>query len=171
MMFPAENIIWLGYDDGDLEYVDARKLRGQAARLIKKYRPDALFTIDPGTNDMRWHKTDHRMAAFVTKDAFIASEWPLYYPQHLKEENLKPYRVPLAFYYYTIEPNYKVDITDVVETKVKASAKHVSQFPPSVEKYTPEMSAFTFQMLRMGGLLMMRDGSRYVEKFRREPNP
>lgn len=168
---PKENIIWLGYEDGDLEYADPRVLRGQASRLMKKYRPDAVFSIDPGTIYERWHKTDHRMAAFVTKDAFIANEWHLYYPQHLLDEGLQPYHVPLAFYYYTEEPNYKVDVTDIVEKKLKASAAHVSQFEPSLSKYTPEMPKETYEGIREWGLGMMKDGDRYVERFRREEWP
>jgi LmbE family N-acetylglucosaminyl deacetylase len=168
---PKENIIWLGYEDGDLEYADPRVLRGEACRLMKKYRPDAVFSIDPGSTHERWHKTDHRMAAFITKDAFIASEWHLYYPQHLLDEDLKPYHVPLAFYYYTEDPNYAVDITDIVETKLKASAAHVSQFEPSLSKYTPEMSEKTYEGIRQWGLSRMKDGDRYVERFRREEWP
>ena len=45
---PKENITWLGHDDGMLEYVDARELTKQVAREIRKHRPDAVFTIDPG---------------------------------------------------------------------------------------------------------------------------
>jgi len=168
---PKENLIWLGYEDGDLEYADPHRVRGEACRLIKKYRPDAIFTIDPGEEFERWHKTDHRMAAFITKDAFIASEWHLYYPQHLLDEGLKPYRVPLAFYYYTTSPNYTVDITSVAEDKVKAATKHVSQFSPSLDKYTPEMSEQTFQAIRAMGLSRTKEGDKYVEKFRREANP
>jgi LmbE family N-acetylglucosaminyl deacetylase len=168
---PKENIIWLGYEDGDLEYADPRVLRGEACRLMKKYRPDAVFTIDPGASHERWHKTDHRMAAFITKDAFIASEWHLYYPQHLLDEELKPYHVPLAFYYYTEEPNYTVDITEIVEKKLQASAAHVSQFEPSLSKYTPDMSEETYDGIRQWGMGMMKDGDRYVERYRREEWP
>lgn len=167
---PAENIIWLGYEDGDLEYADPRRLRGEACRLIKKYRPDAVFSIDPGSTHERWHKTDHRMAAFITKDAFLAAEWHLYYPHHWLVEKLKPYRVPVAYYYYSSEPNYTVDLTDVIELKIKAAAKHVSQFRPSLDKYTPTMSELVFQGLRAWGLTKSKEGNRYVEKFRREPN-
>lgn len=168
---PKENLIWLGYEDGNFEYADPQRVRGEACRLMKLYRPDAVFTIDPGDESERWHKTDHRMAAFVTKDAFIASEWHLYYPQHLLDEGLKPYRIPLAFYYYSTSPNYTVDITAVVEDKVKAAASHVSQFSPSLEKYTPEMSEETFQTIRAQALGMSKEGDKYVEKFRREVNP
>jgi LmbE family N-acetylglucosaminyl deacetylase len=168
---PKEDIIWLGYEDGNLEYAEPQRLRGETCRLIKKYRPDAVFTLDPGDESDRWHKTDHRMAAMITKDAFIASEWHLYYPQHLLDEGLEPWRVPLAFYYYTTSPNYTVDITAVVENKVKAATKHVSQFPPSVEKYTPEMNELTFNLLRAMGLKISKEGDKHVEKFRREENP
>ncbi|MCK4982294.1 MAG: PIG-L family deacetylase, partial [Victivallaceae bacterium] len=30
---PKENIHWLGYEDGDLEYADPQRLRGEAARF------------------------------------------------------------------------------------------------------------------------------------------
>ncbi len=168
---PKENLIWLGYEDGDLEYANPQRLRGEACRLIKKYCPDAVFTIDPGDDSVRWHKTDHRMAAMITKDAFIASEWHLYYPQHLLDEGLKPHPVPVAYYYYTTAPNYTVDITPVVEDKARAIAKHVSQFSPSLEKYTPEMTDETYQGLRKTTLDEAKSGDKYVEKFRREVLP
>lgn len=178
---PKENIIWLGYEDGDLEYADPRVLRGEACRLIKKFRPDAVFTIDPGQPYTQWHKTDHRMAANITQDAFIAAEWHLYYPQHLLDEGLKPYSVPVAYYYYSEQPNYTVDITRVIEDKAKACAKHVSQFEPSLDKYTPEMSDETFQRIRRWGMDRSRDTApnkkgatskeRYVERFRRVVSP
>ena len=166
-----ENIHWLGYGDGDLEYADPQRLRGEASRFIKMFRPDAIFSIDPGEDHERWHKTDHRMAAFITQDAFIASEWHLYYPQHYLDEKLIPFRVPLAFYYYTIASNYQVDITSVIDQKIEASAKHVSQFSPSLDKYSPDMSKETYQKIDSEFKRMHKDGDRYIERFRRVVNP
>ena len=168
---PKENIVWLGYCDGDLEYADPHQLRGEAARLIKMYRPDAVFTLDPGAKFDQWHKTDHRQAAVVTHDAFIAAEWHLYYEHHLLVEGLKPYQVPVAYYYDTREPNYTVDITQVWDQKCKAAASHVSQFEPSLSKYTPEMNEQAFNMIKMWGERMSRDGDKFVERFRREAAP
>jgi LmbE family N-acetylglucosaminyl deacetylase len=168
---PKENIIWLGYEDGDLEYADPRVLRGKACYYMKKYRPDAVFTIDPGLPHVNWHKTDHRMAANITKDAFIASEWHLYYPQHLLDEGLEGYSVPVAYYYYSDDPNYTVDITEVYEAKLEASLAHVSQFPPSVDKYSPELPDSTKGMVKLWADANARDGDRYVERFRRELAP
>jgi len=168
---PAEDLVWLGYDDGDLEYADPRRLRGEVCRLIKKHRPDAVFSPDPGATWEQWHKTDHRMAASLTKDAFIAAEWHLYYPQHLLDEELKPCRVPVAYYYYSQEPDYEIDVTDQLDLKIRASAAHVSQFEPSLSRYTPEMPKETFEQIRAGLGEANRRGDRYVERFRREEGP
>lgn len=168
---PKENIVWLGYEDGDLEYADPQRLRGEVCRLIKIHRPDAVFCPDPGAKWEQWHKTDHRMSASITKDAFIAAEWHLYYPQHLLDEDLKPYQVPVAYYYYSQEPNYEVDITGVIDVKVKASAAHVSQFEPSVNKYTPDMPEPVFEQINAGLRAYHAVEDRFVERFRRETAP
>lgn len=164
---PAENITWLGYEDGNLEYADPQRVRGEAASLMKRHRPDAVFTIDPGSTHERWHKTDHRMAAFITQDAFIASEWHLYYPQHLLVDKLKPYHVPLVYYYYTKDANVTIDITNVFEDKVKASAAHTSQFEPSLDQYTPDMSEATYAEIKAWMTSLSEENGKMVEKFRR----
>lgn len=165
---PKKQIHWLGYEDGDLEYADPRVLRGKVARLIKIYKPDIVFSPDPGTEYVQWHKTDHRMAANITQDAFIAAEWHLYYPQHYLDEGLEAFGVEEVYYYYSQAPNYEVDITEVFAQKAKACAAHVSQFEPSVSKYTPHMSEELFQQIRDGFRArgLQKDG-RIVERFRK----
>src|SRR5438034_9565699 len=74
---PKEDIIWLGHDDGELEYVPPKMLCGQVTKIIRQYRPDAVLAVDPGEWYERWHKTDHRMAAFNTIDAVRAAEFHL----------------------------------------------------------------------------------------------
>src|ERR1700757_2680920 len=34
-----QDIVWLGYDDGELEYAPPKQLCGQITQLIRKYRP------------------------------------------------------------------------------------------------------------------------------------
>jgi LmbE family N-acetylglucosaminyl deacetylase len=164
-----ENILWLGYEDGELEYAEPKALCGQAAKLIRKYRPDAVFSIDPGEWSERWHKSDHRMAAFNTADAIRAAEFHLYYPDHLLVDGLKPYKVPLMMFYYAGgDANYWVDITDVVELKIKAVCKHVSQFEPSINKYRPDWDPKDLEKLveYLKSRATKKDG-KYVEPFRR----
>lgn len=166
---PRENITWLGYDDGELEYAPQKQLCGQATKLIRQYRPDVVFSIDPGDLYERWHKTDHRMAAFMTLDAIRAAEFHLYYPEHLLTDGLQPHKVPLLmFYYAATEANYWVDITDEIERKIEAVTKHVSQFEPSINKYRPDWDANDKASLKeyMKGRATKKDG-RFVEAFRR----
>src|SRR3989449_6919649 len=137
---PKENIIWLGHDDGELEYVPPKMLCGQVTKIIRQYRPDAILSVDPGEWYERWHKTDHRMAAFNTIDAVRAAEFHLYYPEHLLLENLRQYKVPHLYFYYAApqEANYWVNIDSVIDLKIEAAVKQVSQFEPSVNKYRPD---------------------------------
>jgi N-acetylglucosamine malate deacetylase 1 len=166
---PKENIHWMGYDDGELEYAEPKALCGQATKLIRQFRPDVVFSIDPGQWYERWHKTDHRMAAFNTADAIRAAEFHLYYPEHLLVDGLKPYKVPLMlFYYAATEANYWVDISDVIDQKVKAAGKHVSQFEPSINKYRADWEPQDLEKLAgyLKGRATKKDG-KYVEAFRR----
>jgi LmbE family N-acetylglucosaminyl deacetylase len=71
---PAANIHWLEYHDGMLEYADPRDLVEEVTRIIRQYRPDVVMAPDPGADYVRWHKTDHRMAANNTIDAVRAAE-------------------------------------------------------------------------------------------------
>ena len=82
---PIENITWLGHDDGMLEYVDRKELTKQVARDVRRHRPDAVFSIDPGAPYEQWHKSDHRTGAFITVDAMRAAAWRLYFPELEKE--------------------------------------------------------------------------------------
>jgi LmbE family N-acetylglucosaminyl deacetylase len=165
---PKNNIHWLGYEDGDLEYADPKVLRGDVARLIKKYRPDVVFSPDPGSTWVQWHKTDHRMAANITNDAFIAAEWHLYYPQHLLDEQLQPFKVKEVYFFYSQQPNYEIDITSVFDQKLKAAQAHVSQFEPSLSKYTPFLDPKTAEAVatRFTQLHLCKQG-KCVERFRR----
>src|SRR5438105_5035534 len=133
---PAENVIWLGHDDGELEYVPPKMLCGQVTKIIRQYRPDALLSVDPGEWYERWHKTDHRMAAFNTIDAVRAAEFHLYYPEHLLVDKLQPYIVPNLYFFYTTtnEATYYVNIDSTIALKVEAVSKQVSQFEPAMTK-------------------------------------
>lgn len=167
---PKENIIWMGYDDGMLEYAPQPKLVEEATAIIRRIRPDVLLSVDPGEWYMRWHKTDHRMAAFNTVDAVRAAEFWLYFPNQLLEQHLKPYQVPLMYFFYPTpqEANYWVNIDSRMDLKVQAALKHVSQFEPSIHKYRPDWDpadrAKTVAELQKE---QPRKDGHYVEPFRR----
>src|SRR5579872_7340705 len=132
---PKSNIQWLEYHDGMLEYANPRDLVEEVAKIIRTYRPDIVMSIDPGSEYVRWHKTDHRMAANNTLDAIRASEWHLYFPSQRLHDNLQPWQVPVEAYFYVTQQdaNYWVNIDDVLDMKLSAAVAHVSQFDPSLQ--------------------------------------
>ena len=164
----AENLVWMGYDDGMLEYADKKLLTRTAAAEIRRYKPDAVFAPDPGAPYVQYHKSDHRAVAVVAADAIRAARWRLYFPE-LEEQGLDAWNVPLQFLYYSAQPNYTVDTTAVAETAARALAANVSQFGARVDKYVPDVSAEETDALveRLLERSAAPDG-RNVEKFRRE---
>jgi len=166
---PKDNITWLGHDDGMLEYVDRRELTKQVAREIRRHKPDALFSVDPGAPFEQYHKSDHRSGAIITVDAMRAAAWRLYFPE-LEKEGFAHWSVPLVFFYYSARPNYTVDITDVAEQKAKASAAHISQFGESIDSYNEKrLDALKEEVAGklLQSELLQKNGDRYIEKFRR----
>ncbi len=137
---PKENIFWMGYHDGMLEYAPQPKLTEEATAIIRRIRPDVLMSVDPGEWYERWHKSDHRMAAFNTIDAVRAAEFWLYFPNQKLQQGLEPYKVPELYFFYPSpqEANYFVDIESVADLKFDAGTKQVSQFEPAVSHYRPD---------------------------------
>jgi len=166
---PAQNIMWMGYDDGMLEYAPQPKLTEEATAIIRRIRPDVLLSVDPGEWYERWHKTDHRMAAFNTIDAVRAAEFWLYFPNQKLQQGLEPYRVPEMYFFYPApqEANYFVNIDSVAELKLEAAAKQVSQFEPAVNKYRPDWTPEDLEKAKadMRQEQPRKDGH-YVEAFR-----
>jgi LmbE family N-acetylglucosaminyl deacetylase len=167
---PKKNILWMGYDDGMLEYAPQPKLVEEATAIIRRLRPEVLLSIDPGEWYARWHKTDHRMAAFNTLDAVRAAEFWLYFPNQRLEQHLEPYAVPMMYFYYTApqEANYWVNIDSMAQLKLEAASKHVSQFEPAIHKYRPDWDPSDLARLEKELMSQQpkKDGH-YVEAFRR----
>ncbi len=167
---PKENISWMGYDDGMLEYAPQPKLVEEATAIIRRVRPDVLLSVDPGEWYERWHKTDHRMAAFNTIDAVRAAEFWLYFPNQRLEQGLQPYRVPLIYFFYPSpqEANYWVNIDSVFDLKVDSATQQVSQFEPAVNKYRPDWEPTALARVKeeFNKQHPKKDGH-YVEAFRR----
>jgi LmbE family N-acetylglucosaminyl deacetylase len=163
---PKENIFFLGYDDGMLEYVPQKEIVEKVCWFIRKYRPDALFSMDPGDKWVKWYKTDHRASALLTADGARAAAYHLYFPHHRINEGLEPFTVRDWFFWSSHEPNYKVDISSVAPQKYEAATKHTSQFGKGNLKYTgPEMDPETKEQMR-SRVKPDPDGKIY-ERFRR----
>lgn len=166
---PKENIHWLQFHDGMLEYANPLDLVEQVTKIIRTYRPDIVMSIDPGSEYVRWHKTDHRMSANNTIDAIRAAEWHLYFPNQLLHDHLQPWRVPVEAYFYVTpkDANYWVNIDSVMNVKFQAATAHVSQFEPSIRKYRPDWDPKDLERVksRLLARAAKRDGH-VVEPYR-----
>ncbi len=166
---PKENLHWLQFHDGMLEYANPLDLVEQVTKIIRTFRPDIVMSIDPGSEYVRWHKTDHRMSANNTIDAIRAAEWHLYFPNQLLHDHLQPWRVPVEAYFYVTpqDANYWVNIDSVVDLKLQAATAHVSQFEPAIRKYRPDWDPKDLERVksRLLGRAVKRDGH-IVEAYR-----
>lgn len=127
---PDAELIWFGYPDDGLDFAPLEQVRIRLVEIIRRRHPDIVLALDPGLTYFRYHYHDHRVAAIVSTDAIGTAGFPLKYPQ-----TGPGYKVPKVFYFYTAEPNLKLDISDVIDRKVAALAAHRSQFPPAQQHY------------------------------------
>jgi LmbE family N-acetylglucosaminyl deacetylase len=166
---PGEHYINLGYDDGLLEFEDRKAVVERLVRLIRTIRPDVLFAFDPGKRYQRWHKSDHRTAAYLAADAARAAMWRLLFEGQIVQEGLKEYMIPEYMFYDGAheDENLWVDISEFVEKRVSGGAKYVSQFGPGWNNYKPHLSEVELKQMKdsVRAAIRMKDG-RPVEGFR-----
>jgi LmbE family N-acetylglucosaminyl deacetylase len=129
----VQETIFLRYPDQCLE--DTHPFRRDLVRVIRRYRPFAVATADPYRKYI-WHR-DHRVTGLVTLDAvFPCARDHLAYPE-LLTEGLEPHKVKEIWFWGTEDPNYRLNITDTLETKLAAWACHKSQ----VGDLSPELKS------------------------------
>lgn len=167
---PGDHYINLGYDDGLLEFEDRKAVVENLVRWIRKLRPDCLMAWDPGKNYQRWHKSDHRAAAYLSADAARAAMWRLLFEGQITQEGLHEYMVPEYLLYNDYDHNDEntwVDISGFVDQKVNAFSKYISQYGPGWKKYNPNPPESDIQQLKDGARsrIEMKNG-KSVEGFR-----
>jgi len=123
-----EEVVFLGHQDGVLQPTIA--LRRDLTRLIRRYRPDAVVCGDP---TVRFHGNrymnhpDHRVAADVALDAVFPSAETRFIFEELLDEGLAPHHVKEVYLHGSDAPDTFVDISDVLDVKVRALREHRSQ--------------------------------------------
>jgi LmbE family N-acetylglucosaminyl deacetylase len=110
----AESLM-LDYEDSALPH--SREAALELARLYRQYRPVCVLTHSPDDRH-----PDHRNAHHNAIDAFYLASLPLLDLGH-------PYHdVRQILLFGGREPDLYVDISQVMEIKIRAAAKHKSQF-------------------------------------------
>jgi LmbE family N-acetylglucosaminyl deacetylase len=167
---PADHYIDLGYDDGLLEFEDRKAVVENLVRWIRKLRPDVLFAWDPGKVYQRWHKSDHRTAAYLAADAARAAMWRLLFEGQITQEGLKEFMIPEYMFYNDTDyqdENIWVDITEFAQKRENADAHYISQYGPGWKDYHPNPTEAEMQQMKAWAhdTIRTRDG-RPVEGFR-----
>jgi LmbE family N-acetylglucosaminyl deacetylase len=122
----AQPPVFLGYVDFELDKLAPGVLREKLIRIIRQYKPDVVFSLDPYA-PYEPHP-DHRALAWAGWEALNFSNLPLIHPEH-SAEGLQPHFVAEK-YYYAVNPNEInkiVDISATMDKKLAALNKHMSQ--------------------------------------------
>lgn len=119
-----KDVVFLDYPDGELE--DSRQFRGDLVREIRRLQPDVVMTVDPHRRDGYQHR-DHRMTGQVTMDAvFPFARDHLSFPEH-RALGLQPHKAAYLYLWSSEDPDTFIDISDTIDVKIEALAKHASQ--------------------------------------------
>jgi LmbE family N-acetylglucosaminyl deacetylase len=154
----VRSVGFLGFTDGEL--TPSRDLLRAVVREIREFQPFAVYTHDPEPVIIRngfVNHSDHRATGLATVDAvYPAARDRLNFPEQIAE-GLAPHKVRELYLWGANEPNFHVDISEVVETKIAALVAHTTQFDAD-DAFLEQMRTF------------WRDESgRYQEAFRRIP--
>jgi LmbE family N-acetylglucosaminyl deacetylase len=154
----VKQVIFFDEPDGELQ--STLNLRQRVVAEIRRFKPDTIITLDPTRyfyQGMSINHADHRAAGEVAIDAvFPAARNRMYHPE-LLDDGLEPHAVKEVYLAGTVQPNRWVDITDVLETKLKAIRCHTSQIS--------NMEAVTKRVTERGQALDMYGRQVYREEF------
>ena len=133
----VKEVIFLRHPDQTLE--DTPEFRKEIVRHIRTLRPEVVITADPYRRYV-WHR-DHRIVGRVVLDAvfpYARDVWA--YPDLLKE-GIHPHKVREVWLWAPEDQdiNFRSDITETFDLKVKALSCHKSQikepFKSEMEKW------------------------------------
>jgi LmbE family N-acetylglucosaminyl deacetylase len=136
----VKKVFFLGYKDGFLKNDDG--LREKLVQIIKKVKPEIIFSFDPANRtykNINLQHRDHRNIGKGVFDAVFAAKNRYMYPGKL-------HQVKILFFYSSEKPDYFENITNYINLKLNVLKEHKSQFSDfgKVEKWVKTyLSKFT----------------------------
>ncbi len=133
----VKNVVFLGHEDGYL--YPTLEVRKDVARQIRIHRPDVILTMDPQVRvagDFYVNHPDH----IATGEVVLRSINPdastrQMFPELWQDEQLEPHKPKALFLDAFTNPGTVVDISDTIETKIRALRAHRSQVEPDFEEF------------------------------------
>jgi LmbE family N-acetylglucosaminyl deacetylase len=119
----VREVVFLRYPDQGLE--DNPAFRKDIVRLIRRFRPETVMTCDPYHRYV-YHR-DHRITGQAVLDAVFPFARDYHAYPDLIQEGLEPHKVKELFFWGSENVNYRCDITEVFDLKLKALCCHESQ--------------------------------------------
>ncbi len=153
----VKDVIFLNEKDGEVE--NTKALRRKLVSIIRKIKPDIVFSFDPANflfdNFYRYHR-DHRQAAEAVFDALYPASGSEAFFQDL---NRKPHTIKEVWFFAANRPNLWIDISETIDKKIEALLSHHSQIIN--EK---ELKKMIFKRVKETG---RKKGMKYAESFRK----
>jgi LmbE family N-acetylglucosaminyl deacetylase len=176
-VYGVQAVEFLRFPDGHL--VNTEEARKAVVRLIRKYRPRVIFTHDPTSHIMApdpdekpeatgyLNHPDHRATGNIVLDAIFPFAGNPRSFRELLAEGLQPYRPHEVYLFGTVQTNTYIDISELIETKLKGLACHASQFSPEdianmSERWRERLATLAKEAREKKGL-----DTDFVEAFRR----
>jgi LmbE family N-acetylglucosaminyl deacetylase len=132
----VKHVVFLGYEDGYL--YPTLEVRKDVARQVRIHKPDVILAMDPTVriSDEYVNHPDHIAAGEVALRTINpdASTRQMF-PELWTEEKLEPHKPKALFLASFDEGGTVVDISDTMNTKIKALLVHRSQLGPEAEEF------------------------------------
>lgn len=119
----AAEVEELGFETDTLADTPLCALRERLVYMIRKHRPYALFSFDPGGHNEP--NQDHVRVAQATDEALWVATFDLHHPEHFAE-GLEPFSVCERWYFARelAQPNRVVDVSASMHRRVDAMCAH-----------------------------------------------
>lgn len=156
----AENNIYLDFNDGEIE--NNLESIGKIVKVIRHFKPDLVVTHNPEHKIIRFAKEinwvnhrDHVNTGNLVVDAIYPySRDLLFFPSKNNENNSHTVNELLFVDYFNDTDIVCFDVTDYLDTKIKALAAHSSQYSKSDAEESAEF------------MTKFDDSKKRYEKFR-----
>lgn len=141
----VSEVVELGYETDCLADVSEVALRERIVYLFRKYRPYAVFTLDPF--GLYEGNMDHIRVAQAVAEAFWVSRFDLHHPEHFAE-GLKPFAVCERWYFgrRLPEANHAEDVSEYVERKIDALGAHRTMMQHMMHQYRLQLQTWGRRM-------------------------